>query len=326
MNTKLVILIGLAVASCAEAATFSEDFSADPGTHGWKIHGNTNLFGWDAANQNLRVTWDSSQPNSYFYLLLGTILSRSDDFSLALDLQLEDIAAGVNSNKPSTFQLAFGFQDFDAAVKPNFSRGSSFDSPNLVEFDFFPDSGFGPSLWPSIWSTNSSLNYNGSGDYTILDLPVGVVMRIMMNYCSGNQTLVTSVTTNGVSIGTIHDVPISPSFTDFRVGTFAIESYSDAGQDPQYGGSLLAHGTVDNIVIQTPPPPLRNITATFTNGASQIRFLSRTNWLYILERTLDFQSWTPASASTGGNGATLILPDTNAPSAQAFYRVRAERP
>ena len=94
MNTKLVILIGLAVASCAEAATFSEDFSADPGTHGWKIHGNTNLFGWDAANQNLRVTWDSSQPNSYFYLLLGTILSRSDDFSLALDLQLEDIAAG----------------------------------------------------------------------------------------------------------------------------------------------------------------------------------------------------------------------------------------
>jgi hypothetical protein len=326
MNPQLAILIALAAASCVEAATFSEDFSADPATHGWKMHGHTNLFGWDALNQNLRVTWDSSQPDSYFYLLLGTILSRGDDFSLALDLQLQDIAAGVNPNKPSTFQLAFGFQDFDAAVKTNFSRGSSFDSPNLVEFDFFPDSGFGPTLWPSIWSTNSSLNYNGSGDYTILDLPVGVVMRIMMNYSASNQTLATGVTTNGMSIGAIHDVAISPSFTDFRVGTFAIESYSDAGQDPQYGGSILAHGTVDNIVIQTPPPPLRNITAAFRNGAFQVRFLSRTNWLYVLERAVDFQSWTPASASTSGNGANLILQDTNAPVAQAFYRVRAEKP
>ena len=72
----------------AERRPFTENFSADPLQNGWQIFGDTNLFQWDSTNQNLDVTWDSSQTNSYFYNPLGTILAKSDDFSLSFDLQL----------------------------------------------------------------------------------------------------------------------------------------------------------------------------------------------------------------------------------------------
>ena len=88
--------------------------------------------------------------------------------------------------------------------------------------------------------------------FTLLALPTGVLIRLTMSYTASTKTLVTSATTNGVSIGNINSVRLSSSFTDFRVGAFAIESYSDAGQDPRYGGSLLAHGSVDNLLLTIP--------------------------------------------------------------------------
>src|SRR4051794_8858780 len=59
----------------AHSAIISEDFSTSPFAHGWKANGDTNLFYWNAANQNLEVTWDSSRTNSFFHLPLGTIVS-----------------------------------------------------------------------------------------------------------------------------------------------------------------------------------------------------------------------------------------------------------
>jgi hypothetical protein len=321
-------MLSLASAQSAPAATITESFATNPLTRGWHMFGSTNLFAWDSTNQNLRVTWDSSQTNSYFYVPLGTILDRYDDFSLALDLDLLDIAAGVYTNKPFTFEMAFGFLDLVDATKTNFFRGNGHLSPNLVEFDFFPDTGYGPTVWPSLWSNNSVLNYNGPGDYTLIEVPVGAVMRITMNYTASNQTLVTSITTNGVSIGPINSVKVNPTnFTDFRTGTFAIESYSDAGQDPRYDGSLLAHGIVDNVLITVPPPPVQNLLGYFARGHWQVDFTSRTNWSYLAQASADLQSWTPVSQEAAGTGVSLILADTNTvlPRWQ-FYRVRAARP
>ena len=326
LKTALFTALWLASALFCHAAMVTEDFSRDPVAHGWRIFGDTNLFVWNATNHDLNVTWDSSGSNGYFYLPLGTILNRSDDFSLALDLQLTDVAVGVSSSKPSTFELALGFLNTTQATNTNFFRGNSFDSPNLVEFDFFPGGEFAPTVWPSLWSTNSSLNYNGSGDYTIIDLPLGLLMRITMSYAASNRTLTTSITTNGTPIGAVHDVSLSPSFTDFRVTAFAVESYSDAGQDPRYGGSLLAHGSVGNIVLTFPPPPVENLSGKFAHQKWEATFISFTNWFYTLERTADFQLWTAVSATTPGNGVALTLPDANPPPARAYYRVRAERP
>lgn len=315
---------GFAVVSARP--TFREDFAHDPAADGWRVFGDTNLFQWDATNQDLRVTWDSSQPNSYFHRPLGTILTRQDDFTVGFDLFLTDIAAGVNPNKPSTFPLTLGLQNFEEATQADFLRGTGANSPDLVEFAFFPDTGFGPTLWPSVWSTNRSLNYNGATDYTIAALPVGLSMHVTLRYTASNQTLVTTITTNGVPFGPIHDVKLSTNFTDFRVDTFAIESYSDAGQDPQYAGSLLAHGTVDNLQVIVPPPPVQNLGIVLSNGVPQIRFMARTNWLYTLQRTADFRSWVDASPATPGVSGSWMLSDTNAPANRACYRVRAARP
>jgi len=327
-TSSVLAAVWLAAAFTAPAATIAESFTTNPLTRGWRVFGSTNLFAWDSTNQNLRVTWDSSQTNSYFYVPLGTILDRYDDFSLALDLELLDIAAGIYTNKTFTFEMTFGFLNLVDATKTNFFRGNGGDSPNLVEFDFFPQAGtVAPTVWPAFWSTNSVLNYNGPNDYTLIDLPVGVVMRITMNYTGSNQTLVTSITTNGVSIGPIYSVKLSPTFTDFRAGAFAIESYSDAGQNPRYDGSLLAHGIVDNVLLTVPPPPVQDLLGYFAASHWQVQFTSRTNWSYALEASADLKSWTPVSQDAAGNGVSLILADTNTVfSRWQFYRVRAERP
>ena len=100
MRTGLLILWGLVAASISGAATIEEDFSGNPQQDGWKIFGDTNLFHWDATNQNLEVTWDSSQTNSYFYYALGTILARDDNFHLSFDLMFQDYASGTTPGKP----------------------------------------------------------------------------------------------------------------------------------------------------------------------------------------------------------------------------------
>jgi hypothetical protein len=321
----IIAMVALA-APFAGAASLQEDFSSDPTGHGWRMLGQSNLFHWNSAAQNLQVTWDSSRPNSCFYHSLGTVLNRNDDFSVGLDLRLDSVAAGVNPTKAYTFQLAFGFVNIEDVSRTDFFRGSGYNSPNLVEFNFYPDVGDGPTIWPAIWSTNSAPNYNGPDDYTLLELPLGVSMRITMEYTATNSTLNTVITTNGVSIGPIHSVQLSSFFTDFHPGAFAVTSYSDEGQDPQYGGSLLATGVVDNVQLNFPPPPLQKMSGFFQTGAWQVGLASRTNWLYTLERTTNFEAWQAVSPATEGNGTNLVLLDTAGPVDSAFYRVQAERP
>jgi hypothetical protein len=199
--------------------------------------------------------------------------------------------------------------------------------PDLVEFDYFPadSSGDPATIWPGIFDTNRSLNYNGESDQTFTSLPLGVTMRVTMSYDSGSQTLSTAITTNGVSIGPIHPEPLEPGFADFRVDTFAVESYSGAGQDPRYGGSILAHGTVGNIVLTVPPAPVRFFGGNLSNGIWRGQFLSRTNWTYTVQRSSDLISWTPAVTGVAGTGAIIIWQDTNAPASRQFYRVSALR-
>src|SRR5882672_10767691 len=109
MKPRSAIFLFMAVACSTHAAAISETFSTDPLARGWKIFGDTNLFRWNAMNQNLEVTWDSSHTNSFFRLPLGTIVSSNDDFSISFDLRVRDIAIGASSNKPDTFQIALGF-------------------------------------------------------------------------------------------------------------------------------------------------------------------------------------------------------------------------
>ncbi len=332
-------LLGLALAGlsivCAPrcvAATFQEDFSAAPSTRGWKIFGNTNLFEWDSTNQNLRVTWDSSQTNSYCYLPLGTILTRNDDFSFAFDLRLLDASTGDTTGP---LQMALGLLNLADATGTNFARGAGV-SPNVAEFDYFP-AGYFPGYSSPATTQPAFIDRTSSAfapiDLTPYDLalPTGQVMRITFTYTASNQTAALTVTTNGVALAQLPTLaltnPIQSEFAatnDYRVTVFSISSFSEAGQYPPYVGSILAHGVVDNVALTVPPPPIQNLTGAVSNGVWQVQFANRTNWLYTLERTLDFVSWSGASTTTSGNGTSLVLQDTNSPPARAFYRVRAQ--
>lgn len=320
--TRIPCLLTVAVSLCG-AATWQEDFSTDPASNGWEIHGDESLFSWNSTNQTLEVTWDSSQSNSYFHKSLETIVARSDDFSFEFDLRMTDIAVGVNTNKPFAFQLAVGLTQLTSATSTNLRRGTGINAEhgprNLVEFDYFPDSGFGATISPTIVSSN---NQFASRFAFPLEIDPGAQFQVLMNYTASNQTLRTTMTRNGEPFGPIQNVLLGGNFTDFRIDHFAICSYSDEGAD----GSLLAHGVVDNISVTVPDPPVRMISGSFSNEVWQVGFQSRSNWLYALERSTDASAWTQVTDAAAGTGELLELMEGNPPTTNALYRVHAERP
>lgn len=317
---RLLLLAGMPAlfALRSGAATFNENFSSDPAQNGWRVFGDTNLFHWDSTNLNLAVTWDSSQSSSFFYHPLGTILASNDDFAVEFDLQLSD-ATAVGS-----FEMAIGLLHLSDAISTNFSRAIG-STPNIFEFDYFPDGGYGPSIDATladrtVSSTNMSDFYFA---YDTLPLNPGVTYHVVLTHVAGSPTIGGQVLTNGQIYTALTNVYAGP-IADFRLDSFSVTSYSAAGDT--YGDSLLAHGTIDNVLVTLPPPPIQDLTGGLSQGFWQMQFTSRSGWFYTLERTTDFQSWTRLPSAAAGNGSGLILQDPNPPADKAFYRVSASRP
>ncbi len=321
----------LAVAGCgalfclltpAVASTMQETFPTDPASRGWVASGDPSLFHWSSANQNLEVTWDSSKPNSYFCYPLDRTLERMDTFTLEFDLFLSDFASGVDPLKTNTFQIAVGFINLAQASTPAFHRGNGSESPNLVEFSFFPDPGgawmWGPSL-TAVLIDWTGTNW-GSGGFLPAGLSSNHWVHVAMGY--SNQTLRTTLSQNGKVFATISDTHTGAGFRDFQVDHVAIASYSDAGQDPAYSGSILAHGKIDNLTVTIDPPGIGTFTACATNGVWQAQIHARTNWLYTLERSTNLTQWITVPPTLTGAGTTLILEDTSPPANGAVYRVK----
>lgn len=325
VSTALMMSAGLGLV-LSRAATFDENFAVDPTTRGWQIHGDTNQFTWDHLSQKLHVIWDSSKSNSFFHRPLGTILTSEDDFSFSFDLTLDDYTIGTTPGKSSTFEIAIGLLNLAQATQTNFFRGAgvnaTYGPKNLIEFNFFPAFDFFlPTLGQVLVSTNNAWLYN---DDNLLDLTPGETFQVHLSYAAAARTLSTSISNNATQYGQTQTIVVPANF-DFRVSSLAISSYSDLIQPPP-AGSILAYGTVDNISINVPPPPLAQPTGAFAGTTWQLQFLSQTNWSYGLERTTNFATWETLPASVAGNGATLILTDAAPPPAHAFYRVTANRP
>ena len=329
----LCLLLLLAAALPCGAAVFQENFATDPFARGWRTFGDASLFRWNPTNQNLEVAWDSSRTNSFYFLPLGTIVTKSDDFSFSFDVRLSDIRLGNTPDKTNEFQIALGLMNYGSATRTNAFRGAgqsaAYGIRNLVEFDYFPDAGFGETFASTVVSTNNRI-------YPVHNFPLrmttGDTFRITMTYAAGNQLLRTIATKNGAPFGlgsgnALGDLSLAGR-NDFRVDSFAIISYSDAIQTgpPAFHGSVLAHGVVDNVQVVVPAPPVSNVQLAFENSRWRAQFSSATSWTYTLERCTDLLLWTPVSTAADGTGAMLSLQDTNSSTSQSFYRVRAERP
>ena len=121
-----------------------------------------------------------------------------------------------------------------------------------------------------------------------MTLQPGVTYRVMLVHRAGEPVISGSVYTNGqfcaaMSIpngnGTVGDFQSRHAFRQQLHTTMA------------YGDSVLAHGTVGNLAFAS-PLPVDKITNL---AAGQVQFASDTNWLYTLEQSADFQTWTPAA-------------------------------
>ncbi len=298
----------------------AEDFSTRPAANGWQIFGDTNLFTWDAAHHGLQVTWDSSQPNSYFYHPLGTILTSNDDFSLSFDLLLND--AGTNADGTNALQLAVGFLNLTEAENTNFLRGSGDNVSNVAEFDFYPAviSADVPSLDATLIDSHGYYCFA----YADVAWNFGAFYHVTLHHAAGTSALSGQVLSNGQPYGSLAGF-YNEGTGDFRFDTAAIISYSDA-DSAGYGygpSSILAHGMVKNFLIAAPPPPVTYLSGSLSNNIWQARFWSRTNWNYTLETSSDLHLWSPLAPALGGTGGQLTLQDTNAPPQSRYYRVSA---
>lgn len=327
------ILLWLAAALPVGAAVLQEDFASDPATRGWETVGDSSLFRWNSTSRGMDVTWDSSRTNSFFTFPLGTILSKADDFSFSFEVRLADIRIGSTAGKSNEFQIAVGLINLTSATHTNSFRGagqhSVYGVRNAIEFDYFPDAGFGETFATTVISTNNRV-------YPAHNFPLAMTLgdtyRIAIHYTASNQLVRTAATRNGAPFGvppgnSLEEVSLAGK-NDFRVDTFAIISYSDAIQagPPMFHGSVLAHGTVDNLQLNLPAPPIANLTLEVTHSLRRARFLSQSGWTYWLERSANLTDWSQVAGPMPGNGSTLSLSDNATGPSSLFYRVRAERP
>jgi hypothetical protein len=320
-------LLWLAAVLPSGAAAISDSFGTDPAERGWRTFGDASLFHWHPTDQRMEVTWDSSRTNSLFYRSLGTVLTKSDNFSLGFEVRLRDIAIGVDPNKLYTFPIAIGLCRFSSITNSNFLRGAgvnpTYGPRNLVEFDYFPAfSEFAPTIAQVVVSTNREWFYNHEN---LQEMPTGELFQVAMEFY--DRILTTTVRRNGQSYGAPQIINLQSAATDFRVDTFAICSYSDGGQSPpQFSGSILAHGVVDNVTLLLPDRPPMVLSGVRTETSFRVGFNAASNWIYRLEITTDFGQWHLAAESIALTNGPMFLEDTQLSPARRFYRVRADRP
>ncbi|MBM3882876.1 MAG: hypothetical protein FJ387_24660 [Verrucomicrobia bacterium] len=323
----LALVVGQTLSAAPSAPTaLVEDFARDPLAAGWRTVGDASLFSWNPADHNLEVTWDSSRPNSYFVRPLGHTLHRGSDFLLEFDLRLRELRIGTTPGKPYTFQLAVGLMNLDQATAGAFLRGTGSDSPNLVEFDYFADSGFGATISPTIISSNGifATSFNVPFELTLED-----GFRVTLSYRAETQQLTTSLTRQGEPFGPIQPVALGAEFTDFAVDHVAVMSYSDAGQDPQFSGSIFARGILDNVIVAVARPATLDLglTGRWVEDRWEVQFDARPEWAYTLYRTADFRAMTVVKTLSVGHAGRVTLADPEPAAGLAqFYWLEASRP
>lgn len=285
------------------------------------------MFRWDAANQRLAATWDSSRTNTSFFRTLGTVLARSDTFRLKFRIQLDEVRSlgGVG-----TFQLAAGFLRTREAFAPGFLRGSGVNPTtgpkDLVEFNYFPAGGVIMPTFAAVAIGTNNLRWAMANVFP-LELTTGNTFEIEIGFDAERQVLGLTILRDGEPYGA-GETTLDSRFGDFRVDAFAITSYSGAGQPAAYGGDLFATGWIDDLEVEYPDPPRPKLAMEGTLGTGRARTRQLDGWSATLERAMDpaLSIWEPVPHGVQSEGADWVFQDPAADDNQGFYRARFDRP
>jgi len=320
----------------AAGMVIEEDFSQPLDQDGgWKTHGNAGLFSRDELNQRLDVTWDSSQPNSYFYRPLDLPLTKNDSFSLQFSLQIDELEIGTSPDKPFTFPIAVGLIRMKDAFRDDFYRGAGMHQQwgprGLFEWAYHADSGFGATISSGFVSTDNQWAMQHTFPF---ELQAGALYQITLSYEAATQELKTFMSEDGVPLGPIHTASLSEfygapteGFTDLNVDALALMSYGDQGQpSPEFAGSVLATGSVDDIHFQR--SQTTGSGSRLLPGASAMELWVDASegvacWL---EKTLDFEHWETRGFLMPDQTASQRMKDLGTNDPHGFYRVHFQQP
>ena len=277
-----------------------ETFQENPFENGWSATGDTSLFEWDASEQRLAATWDSSKPNSYFTHTLDQTVSTGEDFSIAFDLHLDAIEIGTTTDKPFTFPIAIGLIDFAQATRDDYFRGTGISAVHgpkgVAEWNYLPDSGFGATVSSGLISQDNQWAFQNTFP---LELSPGTLYQIELTYQAATGVLATTMTADGEPFGPILDAklsdifgnPVEGGFTRLDVDAFAISSYSDEGQSPpEFAGSIRANGFVDNIRVTIDSAPTID-QIQISDSQISLTFAALAGKTYWLEHSTDLINW-----------------------------------
>jgi hypothetical protein len=307
---------------------FVEMFDTDPAARGWVVEGEGTLFGWDAAGQRLGVTWDSSRTNSFFVRRLPAPVGVADDFVFGFDLELEEHAVGVDPKRPGTFQIAVGLLRLSEATAPGFQRGVFLRSSNLVEWTWFgpdPSGTISASVSPVVVPRDGRLPWGYRDSY--LGLEIGLRYGFEYRYTATNRTLRGTVTVDGQPGPELAPVVLPAAFTGFHVDALSVNSYSDAGQDPRYAGSVLARGWIRRMHYEGPGAVTERVEVKGDAMGWRLSVPTRVGWRYQLQHSPDLRSWEAIGEEQPGTGGEVGFDLLNALDLPAgFFQMRAYLP
>ncbi len=321
-GAALLFVAGGLLGAQLRAAGWSEDFSADPFLHGWQAFGSVERFHWNEASQTLDVEWNTEGPHSFFARSLGTTLSAADPFSVAFDLYLTEAAGGVREGRPGAMQVAVGLLNLARATAQSYPRGAgrAFD---LIEFNWFPE-GFIPGFG-MVEPTLSAVAFDSSGrvaadfEFPFL-LALGTWHRIELEHDPKDRSVTVRVREGDLTLSTLV-LSLPTTFGEFQLDALAILVWDER---TSFGDSLQARGSVDNLTVVVPDPPIGKIR--LLPGSREVEFESLKGWQYQLEGAGELGDWHPTGSLASGTGGVLRLADTReAEFPRQFYRVRAER-
>ena len=297
-----------------ELAWHVEDFSNDPLANGWAVHGDESLFKWNAEAGVLAVKWDSERPNSLFHRPLGLTLTEADAFAFAFDIVLDVVKAGYLDGQPFTFEVALGLLNIGSAKAEEFSRGTGTDSPNLVEWDYFPDTGFGATVSPAVASAKSQF---AAGFTFPAEMATGETYSVRMEFDPAGRGLKTFMLQNGKAWNEIKTVTLADDIAGFAVDAFSISSYTAKGSE----SSLFVVGRLDNLALAVGCSQPRIVNARLTDGQWAACSFGFGAVGSVLERSADLCEWQPVGNGVREDGFYLKLIDENPPLGGGFYRL-----
>jgi hypothetical protein len=322
----LITVLALATLGASTAQVTPKRFGGS--FDSWAAAGNTNLF--TPVNEGIRVDWDSSQTNSYYYLPLGLTLTRADDFELSFVMRLEALQLGTTPGKEDTFEIGAGLLNLTNALNPEFFRGAGINAQhgprNLVELDYFPASGFiSATVAPTIATANNQILFS---DNHPVELELGTYYKVVMSFTATNQTLRSQLLKGDANFTfldpfSLKSLILSSNYGDFAVDTLALINYNDEGQiPPQFAGSLRGSGNfwdVEVIVHNRPAMEIRE-----KGGEIRITFETSIGWSYQLESQTEDGAWNAAGAPILGTGNPVEAKIAER-SRLALFRVSATR-